>query len=227
MRDKKSERAVGKDGEEYGVSEPSMTKLFGVTCDVCGMSYSTKLEDNVLEHKRYHDAVVNGVLVLPTSSDCVVWSHENERITVINRFSPREQRERAEEIAKYARRDTPYQAEVLFGEMEACVFLLHKNDRAVGLLLMEKRAHVWRANWKDIEDEKPPTQLPDHPPIWSVCLIWVLKQQRRRYVAKTLLENALSYLRCGFDQIAWYTPFTDCGKAFVLSCCPYDFYIGL
>ncbi len=189
------------------------------------------MQENVLEHDRYRDVVINGLPALPLSSDCVVWSRENERITVISQTSLREQCQRAEEVAKYARKDTPYQAEVLFGEMDVRVFLLHKDDRAVGLLLMEKRSDVWRAKWKDIDGGKQPTKLPNHPPIWSVCLVWVLKQHRRLGFAQTMLDKALVYLGCSLDNIGWYTsssppPFTPSGEAFVRSCCPDEFYIA-
>lgn len=184
------------------------------------------MQEKVREHDRYHDAVINGLPAPALSSDCVVWSQGNERITVISQSSPREQRQRAEEVAKYARKDTPYGAEVLLGELDVRVFLLHKDDRDVGLLLMEKLGGVWRAKWKDLDGGKQPTKLHNHPPIWSVCLVWVLKQHRRGCFAKTLLNKALNYLGCRLDQIGWYTPFTDSGEAFVRSCCPEEFYIA-
>jgi len=209
-----------------------MGKSYVLTCDVCDMRYVPESQDDVLEHDKYHDKVVNGLLAPPLRSDCVVWQHDNERITVVCQSSPREQRDRAEEVGRYARKDTPYGAEELFDEKrEVRVFLLQKENRVIGFLLMDKRDHVWRANWDELDSDKQPKEMLDHPPMWSVCLVWVLKKHRRLGFAKTMLDEALTYLECSLDNIGWYTsssppPFTPSGEAFVRSCCPNEFYIA-
>lgn len=196
------------------------------------MRYVPESQDDVLEHEKYHDKVVNGLCALSLRSDCVVWLHDNERITVVRQSSLREQRDRAEEVGRYARKDTHYGAEVLFDEeKEVRVFLLYKEDRVIGFLLMDKRDHVWRTSWDEIDDGKQPKEILDHPPIWSVCLVWVLKKHRQLGFAKTMLNKALTYLECSVDNIGWYTsssppPFTSSGEAFVRSCCPNEFYIA-
>lgn len=125
-----------------------MGKSYFITCNDCGMSYVPESRDEVLEHEKHHDKVVNGLCAPPLRSDCVVWVHDNERITVVRQSSLREQRDRAEEVGRCARDDTPYGAEELFDEeMEVGVFLLHKEDRIIGFLLMDKCDHVWRASW--------------------------------------------------------------------------------
>jgi hypothetical protein len=190
------------------------------------MLYVSESQDEVREHEKYHDIVVNGLSTPPLTSDCVVWSHDNERITVISQSSPSEQRDLAEEVAKFARKNARYGAEVLFGEMEVRVFLLHKEDRVVGLLLMDKRDHVYKASWDELAGGKQAKEMQNHPPIWAVCLVWVLEQYRRHHFAKTMLNQAMIYLGCSLDDIGWYTPFTNLGKAFVRSCCPNEFYIA-
>ena len=47
--------------------------------------------------------------------DCVIWSQDDERITVVSQLSPSRQRKRAEKVARKARDDTPYQAGDVFG----------------------------------------------------------------------------------------------------------------
>ncbi len=209
-----------------------MGKYHSITCNDCNMRYVPESRDDNLEHEQYHDKVVNGLRASLLRSDCVVWSHDNDRITVVRQSSLREQRDRAEEVGKYARKDTPYGAEDLFDEeMEVHVFLLHKEERIIGLLLMDKRNHVWRANWEKCDAGKQPKEMLDHPPIWSVCMVWVLKKHRQFGFAKTMLGKALTYLECSLDDIGWYTsgsppPFTPSGEAFVRSCCPNEFYIA-
>jgi len=196
------------------------------------MEYVPELQDNVRLHDEYHDIIVNGFRTSHIKSDNVIWSQNDMRVTVINQISPMEQRKLAEEIAQYARNDTPYGAEQLFDDkMEVRVFLLHKKERIIGLLLMDKRNHVWLAGWDDLDVGKKPKEMPHHPPIWTVCFVWILKKHRRLHLAKMLLNEALTYLVCGLDSIAWYTcgsppPFTLSGEAFVRNCCPREFYIA-
>jgi len=209
-----------------------MGKSDSITCNDCGMGYVRELEDNVLAHEKYHDKVVNGLCAPPLRSDCVVWRHDNERITVVRQSSLREQLDRAEEIGRCARKDAGYGAEELFDEkMEVRVFLLHKEDRVIGFLLMDKRDHVYRGNWDEYDAGKQPEKMLDYPPIWSVCLVWVLKKHRRVGFAKTVLGKALTYLKYSLDNIGWYPSssppaFTSSGEAFVRSCCPNEFYIA-
>jgi len=209
-----------------------MGKSYFITCNDCGMLYGPESRHQVLEHEKYHDKVVNGLCAPPLRSDCVVWVHDNERITVVRQSSLREQRDRAEEVGRRARDDTPYGAEELFNEeMEVRVFLLHKEDRIIGFLLMDKRDHVFPVNWDEYDAGKQPKEMLGHPPIWSVCLVWVLKKHRRLRFAKTMLKKALTYLECSLNNIGWHTsssppPFTPSGEAFVRSRCPNEFYIA-
>jgi len=204
-----------------------MGNTYFITCNDCGMGYVPESRDDVLEHEKYHDKVVNGLRAPPLRSDWVIWSHDDERITVVSQSSPREQSKRAEKVGKYARKDTHYGAEDLFyAEMDVRVFLLHKEDRVIGLLLINKRDHVWRTSWDELDACKQPKEMLDHPPIWSVCFVWVLKNHRQLGFANTILNKAVVYLGCSLYNIGWYTPFTDSGKAFVRSCCPKEFYIA-
>lgn len=209
-----------------------MSKPRSTTCNICGMEYIPELQNNFRQHNEYHDKIVNGLRTSPLKSDCVIYSQSDKRITVISQLSPMEQRKLAEEVARYARKDTHYGAEQLFDDkMEVRVFLLYKKDRIIGFLLMDKHYHVWLASWGDLDANKEPKEIPHHHPIWTVCFIWILKKHRRLGLAKIVLNKAMDYLRCSPDCIAWYTsssppPFTPSGEAFVRNCCPREFYIA-
>jgi hypothetical protein len=191
------------------------------------MSYVLENPEDVQAHQEYHDKVVNG-LALPSKSDCVIWSQDDMRIIVVNGLSPLEQRRQAEEIAILARKDTQYGAEVLFGEseLETHVFLLHRQNRAIGLLIMEKRDHICQTSWADWDAGKKPKELLAHPPIWSICFIWILQRYRGSHLGQTMINEVVAYLGSNFETIGWYTPFTPSGKALVRRCCPKMFYIA-
>lgn len=161
-------------------------------------------------------------------SDRVIWSQDVMRITIVNRLSPLEQRRQAEKVAELGRMDAQYDAEVLFGECEldTHVFLLHKQNRIIGLLIMEKRDHIWQTSWADLDAGKKPRKLLKHPPIWSICFIWILQRHRRSRLGQTLINEAIAHLGGNFETIGWYTPFTNSGKALVRRCCPEVFYIA-
>ncbi len=192
------------------------------------MSYVPENPEDVQEHKEFHDKVINGLPVLPLESDRIIWPQNNMRIVVINKSCPLEQRRYAEEVAIFARMDTPYGAENLFGEREldTHVFLLHRQKRVIGLLLMEKRDHIWKTSWADRDAGKEPYELLDHPPIWSICFVWILKRHRGSRLSQTMINEALTYLGQSFETIGWYTPFTPSGEALVRKCCPKVFYIA-
>lgn len=197
-------------------------------CELCGMSYVKEILDNCRDHQEYHDKVVNGIPAPFSKNDSVVWSQDDMRITIINRLSPLEQCHLAEEVAMFGRSDASYGAEVLFAECELYthVFLLQKQNRIIGLLIMEKRDHIWQISWADLDADKEPKELLGHPPIWSICFIWVLRRHRGSHLGQTMINEAVAYLGAKLETVGWYTPFTDSGKVLVRRCCPEVFYIA-
>jgi len=200
-----------------------------VKCELCGMSYVLENPEDVQAHQEEHDKVVNGLPALLSEGDRVIWSQGDMRITVLDRLSPLEQRRQAEEIAILARKDTRYGAEVLFGEgeLETHVFLLHRQNRVIGLLIMEKRNRIWQTSWADWDAGKEPRELLEHLPIWSICFIWILQCHRGSHLGQTMINKAVAYLGVNFETVGWYIPpVTDSGKALVRRCCPEVFYIA-
>lgn len=192
------------------------------------MLYVPENPEDVREHKEYHDKIINGLSVILSENNSVVWVQDDFQLIVIDGHAPKEQRQQAEEVARIARLDTPYGAEVLFGEdeLETHVFLLQRQKRNIGLLTMEKRVRVWRYSWAKIDSGQEPKELPGLPFMWSICFIWILKSFRRSNLGKTMLGAALEHLRVSLKDIGWYIPFTDDGTAFVRNCCPDSFFIA-
>jgi len=195
-------------------------------CELCGMLYVPEIADDVRDHQEYHDKVVNGLPSLALESNDIIWSLDKMVMTVVSNESPLELSRQAEEVARLARMDTPYGAEVLFGELDVRVFLLHRQNRIVGLLIMEKRDHIWQTSWGDLDARKEPKELFEHPPMWSICFIWILQCHRRSHLGQTMINEAIAYVGENFETTGWYTPFTASGEALVRRCCPEVFYIA-
>ncbi len=201
----------------------------GVKCELCRMSYVQENPDDVREHEEYHDKVVNGLPVVSAEaeSDSVIYLSDSMKIVVVKKSSSAKQQGQAEEVFRLARRDTEYDAEVVFGEDELCthVFLLQRQERNIGLLMVEKRDNVSIISWSDINLGKKPERLPSHPPMWSICFIWILKSCRDCDLGKSMIGAALSYLRVDLENIGWYPTFSETGERLVQRCCPDSFYI--
>ena len=71
-------------------------------CPECGLGYVPEVPEDAKSHKNYHDKKVNGFPYRRVKSDEIIWEEGDFRITVINYFSPRSQRVRAQEVGLIA-----------------------------------------------------------------------------------------------------------------------------
>lgn len=202
-----------------------------VKCPVCEMSYVPDIPDNVLEHRKYHDRVVNGLPVRSAKSDHIVWTQGELQITVVNQLSPLAQRRRAEKVASLANRETNYDIGIYhandpLSERNVHVFLLYSKNRAIGLLVSRRCKHIWRAHWSEIDDGGKPEKLINQHPMWSINMVWILQRHRCARLGRTIVDVAVAHFGLTLKTIGWYTPFTESGKALARKCCPEVIYIA-
>jgi len=202
-----------------------------VKCELCRMSYVPENPGEVRKHKKHHDEAINGFRAPPSKSEQIIWSRDDMTITVINQHSPLFLRKRAEKVASIAKRDARYDfpcysAKEPISEQNVHVFLLHKQRRIIGLLTMEKHDHIWKTSRADWDADKKPKELLAHPPMWSICFIWILKCHRGSHWGQTMVNEAIAYFGENFETIGWYTTFTPSGEAWFHRCCPEVFYIA-
>ncbi len=200
--------------------------MYVVKCELCEMSYVSEIPDDVREHSKYHEKVVNGLNTRPLKSDCIIWSQDDMRITVVNRLSPLAQHRRAEEVARLAWHDAGFDPVDVFNGKDTHAFLLHKRNRAIGFLCIEKREHVWKTSWDDYEAKNETKEIAGHPAIWTICMVWILKRHRGSGLGQFMVSQAVAYLGCDLGSVGWYTPFTESGENLVRKCCPETFYIA-
>jgi hypothetical protein len=200
------------------------------TCPKCGMHYALGLPEDEREHKQYHDCVVNGVSSRPLKADRIIWQESVRRVTLVTSYSPISQRKRAAATAMVANLEAQYtggiySADGLPNDGDIHLFMYHARNRIVGLVILEKKRTVWQCRWR----EGAPigaVEIAGHEPMWAVVFIWVHVKYRQQKIACKLFDEAVKSLGLGRKDVAWYTPFTPAGRAFVMSLYPVEFFVA-
>ncbi len=195
---------------------------------MCKLNYVPNLPEDVALHKKRHDEAVNGIKARSVKSDRTIWNHNDYRINVLNQWSPKTQRNRAQKVAILGKRDggydfPSYTAEEPFDEKDVHVFLLHYKSRAVGILVFSYRSHISIYDW---EKNNKLEQISGHSPLWTVDFVWVLKKHRRKNLAVTLISEAAKYFDIKIENVAWYPPISENGKELSKSMFPKFMYVG-
>lgn len=199
-------------------------------CPECKMSYVPSIPENVKEHKKYHDKTVNGIYVHKIDSDKTLWEKEDFRITIVNHLSPIVQKKRAEKVGLIANIDTqfdfaPYHHKEPPDKRNVNLFLLHRKNRIVGLLIVERRDFAQRVTWQEYVNAGG-NGVSKANPIWSIGLVWVHRKYRRLGLGSKLVQIVASSFDIEINSMGWYTPLTDDGKKLVKMLCPNFFYIA-
>lgn len=200
------------------------------TCPECGMGYVPYIPEDHKRHREYHDMIVNGPRTPPLKSDNVMWSGGDDRITFVTPLSPLSQRLRAAALARTANREMRYDMPLYreydpVDERNVHLFLYHKRNRGVGLLITELRGHIWKCTWTTAEIPGC-EELPGHAPIWSVIFVWVHAKYRSTGIATRLFDTGLEYLGISRSMIGLYTPFSEAGKKFMRRLYPREFLVA-
>ena len=200
----------------------------------CEFPYHPADPAQVRKHDRYHDEVSNGVYARPAKSDEVIWKQGRDRITVMrHRTALRAQRERAWRAAFAANREMRYDGGVYCAEdppdeRDLHVFLPHRGNRIVGLLIMERRTPMWSGTWDEFDESKASNAEPqsaEQTPVWSVGFVWVLPRHRREGLARRLVLEGCAFLGAQVEHLGWYVPFMQSGEALVRKLCPVKLYL--
>jgi hypothetical protein len=200
-------------------------------CEICGLGYVPEYPPDAARHRREHDEFIHGIAAKPLRSDSVVFGDGVLRITLVRPGAPIAQRKRVERIGRRANWETEYDFGVYgateAGNLELDIHALvgHRNDRAIALLIFERRSRVWISHWGPDAAPCDAIRVENSGPRWTVGFVWVLAKYRRRGVALKLLEQASRHTHVPLSDLGWYTPFSDAGKALAKHLCPGQFYI--
>lgn len=188
------------------------------------MCYVETSPANVREHKKYHDRVVHGVKYKHYKSERCIYQNEDEKITVIDDKSNKFERANAVEVGILGYQDAGYDMrpfdsdEVFKKDSKVKVFLLHKEGRTIGFLVVEKAELLWSMTWDKYPKE--PKRVDHTKILWSGRFIWVHKKYRSSGLAKRLIENALKDLNIKIDDFGYSTQLSEEGRRFAQSISP-------
>jgi GNAT superfamily N-acetyltransferase len=187
------------------------------------MGYVLGEPDDEREHAEYHDQVVNGVVAPSYEGIDILWREGEDRIGLITGRSPRAHQEMIDSVLSIANLETRYDGGIPAGESVRIPY--YRDDRILGLILLERRDKIWRGRWQS--DAIPVfEQLANHEPMWSVVFVWVHEKVRKQGIARRLWTQATKYLGIEADKLGWYTPFTAEGERFARSLYPDGFYVA-
>ncbi len=200
-------------------------------CPVCELSYVPEYPPDAARHKREHDEFVNGVAARPMKDDLILVDDSTLYITLVAPTSSLNQRRRVERVARRANWETHYDFGI-YGATESCnlEFNTHalvgsRMGRAVSLMLIERREHVWSAKWEPEGGIGDVIEIGNSEPRWTVAFVWTLAKCRRQGLARKMITEASKFTGVPESELGWYTPFTDSGRALAKRVCPDRFLI--
>ncbi|CCF57428.1 hypothetical protein KAFR_0C04380 [Kazachstania africana CBS 2517] len=191
-------------------------------CPKCEMTYSTFTTYDTLTHRKYHDLHLKGKK-WNSNWGKIVWTSakSNERIVMI-RPSNNAEVKATLEIMDIVNEElnAPHDENYFWSDekkLDGKAFLYIKNDRAVGVVIIEglQRQNEARGRWMIYDTrEIVPNVFPEF--VYGISRIWVCKNQRLNGIAFKLLELSRENLIYGrvIDKhlIAWSQPTDDGGK---------------
>lgn len=196
-------------------------------CEICRLRYDAKSPEDVLRHRRVHDALLNGFRLVPMRSERVVLEQEGLRIALVTGDSPFSQRRRAVRAFRIASREMGYSgsgfAKSEPEESETHSFLLYRGSRLIGLFLLARRGRWVEGEWNDDEPngiaEVSGWEIRKRErgttPLWSLDFMWIARKYRRQGYGRIAIHCAARTLGTTAEELSWLPPFTSFGKAFI------------
>ena len=143
-------------------------------------------------------------------------------VLLLTNASPAPDRALAEQVARRAVRDTPFNhpAYTATDDHDTRVFIAREGGRAIGLAVLRPRPRWAWWSWDDWDAERRPA--PGVAPMvsWTVETIWVHFGCKGRSLAKLILDAAATHVGQPISSFSWHRPFTPSGEAFVRRWCP-------
>lgn len=166
----------------------------------------------------------------PAAHEPLAGTEGNLRVLVVKPSAPLWLRNQVQGIGRKANLETGYDFGVYdpaqAWSLNTHAFLGIVGEDVAGLVIVEKHSHVIRVTWDELEAGNGREWDRTDADQWTIGFAWTAPDFRRRGVARRITAVATQFLGMSVDDIAWYTPFTDSGKALVKTLCPISFLIG-
>ena len=132
--------------------------------------------------------------------------------------SPMAQRAVAEQVARRAMKDTPFNKPAYTmaePDGETRVFIARRGGVAIGLNVLRQRARWAWWSWDDWDAERRPSTGVAPMVAWTVESIWTHPNAQKHGLAQWILDEASKVLDVPIAMMGWNRPFTPSGEAFV------------
>jgi GNAT superfamily N-acetyltransferase len=174
------------------------------------------------------DRIVNGVSAHPGQPEEVIWRSDSDRIVVVTPFSEEAQRVWAQEVCQVAKKEMRYDFQLYHeneppDERNLHLFLYCQDNRAVGLLLLEKRTNVCHYTWEECDRGGGSKTREERDPVWTLGFVWTCRKHRRSGIATRLIHEATRFVDSALENMGVYTPFSKDGEALARKLFPKGF----
>lgn len=201
----------------------------------CGLLFAPDVPEDVRLHRREHDEWLHGVRSRRRGWQRVGETGNGQEgyvLTDVGPRSPLAQRRVAEKVGRWGNRETRYDFGVYHAESrrirdaEVHALLVWRDDRAVGILILDRRDQEAFFRWEELRPGQPLRLTPAVPKRWTVAFMWVHRDHRRKGVGSALLFAAARVAGVRVADLGWVVPFSDPGEAPARQHCPDGFWIG-
>lgn len=162
------------------------------------------------------------------SGESVVARWDGVELVQILGTSPMAQRAVAEQVARRAMKDTPFNIpsySVSDPEQNTRVYIARRGGVAIGLNVLRPRARWAWWSWDDWDAERRPSTGVAPMVAWTVESIWTHPSAQKGGLAQRILEEASRLIEVPITSLGWNRPFTPSGEAFVRHNCPTGFWV--
>ncbi|HXI21569.1 MAG TPA: GNAT family N-acetyltransferase [Gemmatimonadales bacterium] len=166
------------------------------------------------------------VPALPGERVIAAW--DGTEILLVTQASSERERALAEQVARRAMRDTPFDTPAYTAQdpdPALRAFLAREAGQAVGLAVLRPRRRWAWWGWDEFDAERRPATGVAPLPTWAVELIWTHGAGQHRGLGRRLLTEASRVVDQPITSFAWRRPFTPSGEAFVRRLCPEGFWV--
>lgn len=170
----------------------------------------------------------DSIAVATLPGDQIVARWDGIDLLQVQHSSTAAQRAVAEQVARRAMRDTPFNTPAYTAtdaDTETRVFIARQDGLAVGLTVVRPRARWAWWSWDDWDEERRPSTGVAPMVAWTVESIWTHGSHQHRGLAQRILEAASGLVGVPITSLGWNRPFTPSGEAFVRRNCPEGFWV--
>jgi hypothetical protein len=199
-------------------------------CPVCGLTYVRESSSDRALHSRVHRQFL--LHWRPAATEEIIAQVGDLKIVMVRPLAAEWMRKRVARIARRAHLDTDYDFIPYHGTAAECIeFACHAfvgviGGQAVTLALLTRRSHVAYVTWSEHDAGLGKPWDETNAMRWTVNFAWTVRDHRRRGYARDLIQRACQSIGVSTADVAWYTPFSETGKALARALAPEGFTVG-